>query len=302
MTLLIIVKNENDLFLFADDAKLFKHVLEVKDAVALNDSCQRILDWSEKWKMSLNFDKCKSLTIAHGKAAIDFKYNFVSSASEVINIERLKNMKDLGVTVDLNLSFKEHIYEKINKAYQIIGIMSRNFRDLDKFSFIMIYKSLVRSHVEYAVSVWNPYKDYLINDIEKVQKRATKLVKGLRAKSYIERLKILQLPTLKFRRARGDMIEVFKILTKRYDDQVGPLLIRSSNVRTRGHPLKLETARAGYDLRKYSFTCRVVSLWNSLPENVVCAESVNSFKNRLDKHWSNQDLFYNYKAEFTGSI
>ena len=54
-----------------------------------------------------------------------------------------------------------------------------------------------------------------------------------------------------------------------------------------------------YDLRKYSFTVRIVNLWNSLPENVISADSVNTFKNRLDKFWSDQELVYDYKADIT---
>jgi len=55
--------------------------------------------------------------------------------------------------------------------------------------------------------------------------------------------------------------------------------------------------RAKYDLRKYFFTNRVVNIWNSLPNYVITAESVNSFKSRLDKFWKHQELMYNYKLQ-----
>ena len=64
--------------------------------------------------------------------------------------------------------------------------------------------------------------------------------------------------------------------------------------------MKLILSRCHYDLRKYSFTVRIVNLWNSLPENVVSANTVNTFKNRLDKFWSDQELVYDYKADLTG--
>ena len=183
----------------------------------------------------------------------------------------------------------------------MIGIIKRNFKDLDKFSFLLIYKSLVRSHLEYANAIWNPYRVAVIADIEKVQKRATKLVKGLRNMTYRERLINLQLPTLKFRRVRGDMIEVYKILSHKYDEQVCPGLNKSEYTSTRGHSLKLKTERAKYDLWKYSFTSRIVTIWNSLPNSMVCSESVNNFKNQLDALWRNIDLFYNYEAKLPGS-
>ena len=80
----------------------------------------------------------------------------------------------------------------------------------------------------------------MIEDIEKVQKRATKLVKGLNKLSYRERLMHLKLPTLKFRRIRGVMIEIYTIVTNKYDRQVVPNIPMKSNVITRGNTLKLE--------------------------------------------------------------
>ena len=110
----------------------------------------------------------------------------------------------------------------------------------------------------------------------------------------------LKLPTLKYRHIRGDMIELYKILTDKYDNNVNIHLERQKDSITRGHSLKLVHPRCHYDLRKYSFTVRIVNLWNSLPENVVSANTVNTFKNRLDKFWSDQDLVYDYKADLTG--
>jgi len=88
----------------------------------------------------------------------------------------------------------------------MLGIIKRNFRDIKQDAFIMLYKSLVRSHLEYANSIWSPYHVQDIEALEKFQKRATKLISSLKHNSYEERLRILHLPTLKFRRLRGDMI------------------------------------------------------------------------------------------------
>jgi len=85
-------------------------------------------------------------------------------------------IKDLGVNFDPDLSFVLHCQEKINNAYAMLGIMRRNFMYLSEEAFILLYKAHVRSQLEYANSVWNPYRIGLIKDLEKVQMRATKLV------------------------------------------------------------------------------------------------------------------------------
>ena len=83
-------------------------------------------------------------------------------------------MKDLGVIFDKK--FDEHIDNKINTAYQMLGIVKRDFIYLTPDSFVVLYKAMIRSHLEHAVSVWNPRHQFLIEKLEKVQKRAIKLV------------------------------------------------------------------------------------------------------------------------------
>jgi len=161
-------------------------------------------------------------------------------------------MKDLGVIIYCKLKFQDHIKQKINKAYSMLGILRRNFKEMDVESFISLYKVFVRSHLEYAESVWNPHYMYLIDDLEKVQKRATKILRQCRRLNYRQRLKFLSLPTLAFRRNRSDMIEVYKILTGKYDPTLPSILHRSINSTTMGNPLKLCTYRPTYDLCKYN--------------------------------------------------
>jgi len=80
------------------------------------------------------------------------------------------------VVFDSELSFLSHCKEKINRAYSILGLIKRNFIYLTEQGFVTLYKRLVRSHSKYTNSVWNPHRQGLIKDIEKVQMRASKLV------------------------------------------------------------------------------------------------------------------------------
>ena len=127
--------------------------------------------------------------------------------------------------------------------------------------------------MEYAVTVWCPYRITDIESIERGQMRAAKFIVNNKNMSYEDRLRLLELPTLKYSRARGDMIEVFKILN-------GSTVIelpRSTCTHTRGNSYKLDCSHIRYDLRKYSFASRIVGIWNSLHDGVVSAPSMNSF-------------------------
>jgi len=112
---------------------------------------------------------------------------------------------------------------------------------------------MMHPHVEFANSVWCPYKLGDIKEIEKIQKRATKLLIKLKNKPYKDRLIHLNLPTLKYRRLRGDMIEVFKITHNMYDKTVSPYLPLNIKANTRGNNHKLLNHSFHYDLRKHYF-------------------------------------------------
>jgi len=96
-------------------------------------------------------------------------------------------------------------------------------------------------------------------------------------------------------------IETYKIVTGKYDIAVSPKLEKVNSYITRGNDLRLHKRRSRYDLRKYSFTNRVVDVWNCLPNWVVSADTTNNFKTRLDKHWHNEDIIYDFTAQLHGT-
>jgi len=103
---------------------------------------------------------------------------------------------------------------------------------------------------------------------------------------YEERLRVLQLPTLRCRQLREDMIQLYKYVNNKYDTNFVLQLQYKSMLEkryyTRGHRYKLVPQLCKYDLRKHFFVNRLLKLWNSLPDDVVWACSVSSFKRRLD--------------------
>jgi hypothetical protein len=172
--------------------------------------------WSEKWMLKFHPDKCKTIRKSRSKVE---KHEYTLKA-DLKPMEETIAEKDVGVTIDNKLSFDKHITEKVNKANSIIGVIRRTFEYLNLKTFRMLYVSLVRPHLEYANPVWNPYFKKHIDMIENIQRRATKLIPGLSDLSYEDRLRRLKLPSLSYRRSRGDMIEVYKIMSGKYDPEI----------------------------------------------------------------------------------
>ena len=156
--------------------------------------------------------------------------------------------------------------------------------------FCLLFKALVRPHLEYSAPVWTPFHKTDSDRLESVQRRATKQVPGLKSKSYPERLKQLNLPSLEFRRMRGDLIEVFKIMSGLYNIDPKDFFQVQTNSKTRGHSQKISKPSIRTTLKKNSFSYRTIDAWNSLPESIIQAPSLNSFKNRLDKHWKTHPI------------
>ena len=176
-----------------------------------------------------------------------------------------------------------------------MGAIRRSFTDLNSDNFRNLFTTMIRPHLEYAAAVWSPHMKKDIQLIENVQRRATKQLPIISKLPYSERLRQLDLPTLRYRRIRGDMIEVFKIL-KYYDSDPNQILQRHISSATRGHSLKLAKKQSNSNLRLFSFSIRVINNWNNLSNHVVSSSNTNTFKNRLDSYWKYHPARYDWEA------
>ncbi len=145
------------------------------------------------------------------------------------------------------------------------------------------------------METWSPQSKKNIRLIESIQRRATKLVPELTELPYEERLRRLKLPSLVYRRNRGDMIQAFKYTNKIWDVSDSPLKL-SKETRTRGHTHKLHKGRWITAVRGEFFTNRVINLWNSLPEDLVKSKDTKSFKIGLDNLWSTKSWLYDFES------
>ena len=268
------------LFKFADDAKLYRLISNLTDIQLLQKDIDSLYEWSSNWLLNFSIPKCKAMHV--GKCCFDDYFYYMDN-------QQLPNVcqeKDLGVLVDNELRFHQHTAFIVAKANRLLAIIRKTFINLDMVMLPLLYKSLVRPVLEYANAVWGPFFSKDKEMIEKVQKRATRMISSLKNLPYEERLRALNLPSLYYRRKRGDMILVYQIFHGLVN--VNPLTFfpPASMDTTRGHNFKIFKSHTSVNTRSFFFSNRIISDWNSLPSAIVNASTINSFKSQLDNHWN----------------
>ena len=162
--------------------------------------------------------------------------------------------KDLGVSMNGDMKVSEQCRIAESKGNHVLGMIRRNITYKGKeFDFPSLYKAIVRPHLEYCIQAWSLYLRKDLDMLEKIQRRPTKLIPGLRDLRYEERLKECGLTTIEMRRLRGDQIEVFKILNgyEHIDSNIF-FEIKESKI-TRGYNFTLLKKQSRLDVRKFSF-------------------------------------------------
>ena len=272
--------------LFADDTKLYRTVDSYGDSNMLQMDLYELDNWSESWQMKFNIQKCKVLHLGK-KNPRNFYLMFDNENECLSTIKDIREQTDLGVQMDESLRFEKQISNVVQKANGVLASIKRTFKYINIDSFPVLYKSLVRPHLEYCNSIWSPYMVKDIKFMECVQRRATKIVPTLSLLPYEERLKLLDLPTLKYRRRRGDMIITYKMLNGLIDiDREN--FFQMSNSYTRGHCKKLYKPFSRLKIRSHFFSQRVIDEWNSLPNSVVSSVSLSDFKRNYDTYYGDK--------------
>ena len=285
--------------LFADDCLLYRIIKSISDHVKLQEDLKALEKWAHENGMAFNAKKCYILSIGQ-------KTSFFYQLDNTI-LQEVSANPYLGVMISNDLKWDTHINNISSKASSTLGFVRRNIQNCPVQTRRAAYLALVRSSLEYASAVWDPYIQQDIDKLERVQRRAARFIsKDFRSKQKGCVTKMLQthnLPTLQQRRQDIRLTMFFKIangtlpglppadyLTKVVDKRLrratrfdGFVSQNPVDNYERKHSRSYITPSATGVVYKNSFFVKTTTEWNSLEEEQVNCPSVDSFKNSLHR-------------------
>ena len=186
--------------LYADDLKLYSEIVAEADNFILQHGFDDLVSWSNKWQLTISFKNCFSMQVGRSNIIPDPKYILGDCL-----LPNFTSAKDLGVTIDNKLQFNAHTSIIIGRAHARAYLIHKCFIFRNTQSLVRGFVTYVRPILEYARSTWSPFTITNIKQVESVQKRFTKRLKGLHEVDYQNRLLALGLDSLELRRLRADL-------------------------------------------------------------------------------------------------
>ena len=271
---------------FADNTKLAQTSVDTKGREELQSTLDNMVRWADRWGMQFNVAKCKVMHL--GPKNVKHPYFMQGQQLEVTSEE-----KDLGVMTTDKLKPSSQCAKAARTAQTVLGQITRAFHFRDKEVLLGLYKQYVRPHLEFAVQAWSPWTEGDKDLLEAVQRRMVRMITGLKAESYSDKLKELGLTTLEERRHRADMALVNSVLSGRTNVEKESWFDMAAsgprNTRATADPLNVRVQHGRLEVRKNFFTVRVTDQWNKVPSQVKQMRTANSFKKAYAKHRSDMN-------------
>ena len=275
---------------FADDTRVSKRIDCFEDCLLLQADLYGILDWSRCNNMKLHEQKFELLNHLHNRKSNFSELPFYVetllykvSSEEILH--PVENVRDLGVMVSSDLNWSKQIGNMVKKARSTLSWVFSVFKTRDRTVMTTLYKSLVRSLLEYCCPLWDPVKVTEIQLLEGVQRTFTDRICGLENMNYWERLSHLKLMSLQRRRERYTILMMWKILHNVVPNCSNIRFTKTSRHGTRAiiPSLSRLSSSSNQTLHDSSFAVRGPKLWNKVPVNIKAEATFEWFKVSLSK-------------------
>jgi len=269
---------------FADDISLYSQVSCYEDCSKLQDDLSCVYQWSLKWQLKLNPNKCEALNISNKRSPIVFDYHVGSQS-----ILWSQKIKYLGVVINSKLKWNDHCQYVVNKATKCLNRLRRAMYGCTHEAKINAYKALVRPYLEYACAVWAPYTARDNDLLESVQNRAARWIKSFWDSSAVRWSKSssvcveeLGWPSLKLRRVYFTIYTLYCILHNTTAIDFSQYF-HFNTLATRSHSLTLTLMSSTINAFRHSFFVTSPFLWNSIPFEILSLSAASIFKYKLKR-------------------
>ena len=266
--------------LFADDTLLHGLVHNNQDAIQLQEDLDKLTAWAQTWQMTFHPSKCYVLRINRSRQQIT--YNYTMSAHTLQSVDQHPY---LGVIITKTLNWKAQVSNVKNKANKTLGFIKRNLHSCPEGIKTRANISLVRPNMEYASTVWDPCRQYQIQWLENVQRRAARFATrtyGSEQGSVTRALNHLQWPSLQHRRKVARLTLLHKALHSEAAVNIPLYIEHKPTMKTRrSHSLKFIPLHTRCDEYKYSFWPRTIQDWNNLQPEILDIIDTNTFSNMI---------------------
>lgn len=260
--------------LFADDCVIYREINSDSDISLLQSDINSVSEWCDLWNMKLNINKCKSMRVSRlDTPCASYRLNNLS-------FETVSSYKYLGVHISANLSWSCHVEYIVNNANRMLGYLRRNFCLAPSSLKLLLYKTLVRTKLEYAASVWDPGQESLISELEAIQNRASRFILSNyhRTSSVTAMKSSLSLPLLSQRRKMFRLCLFHKIY---HNNPIlkERLLTTPHYVSARidhRHKVAIPSCRTKHFYE--SFIPSASTMWNHLPGAIAEIPDIECFK------------------------
>ena len=276
---------------FADDTRIKKSIAFTSDVDDLQRDLNYVIQWSTENNMVLHQDKFEYINHSTGEAKLLQNLPFTSEYYQYTTpngstITPTELVKDLGVTISSDLSWGPHIDNITDSARKMCSWILSVFESRDETVMMTLYKSLVRSRLEYCSALWSSGKVEDIMKIEAIQRMFTSKINGYSDLEYWDRLKYLKLMSLQRRRERYIILHLYKIL---HNSAPNDINIKFTTHQRRGTlaevPKLSKSAKQRFQsMYDSSFAVQGPRLWNTLPVKIRELDSFGSFKAALTRH------------------